>query len=174
VSDLDDLDLHRRLGARLNNHTWDLIEGDLDREDPVARDDLLYGAYAATYHWMQAGTAIHHARGEHLISRAALRIGDARTALRHARRCLELIDAHLDEAEDWDLAFAFEALARAHAALGDLERGQKRLDKAIVLGRAIKDQEDRDAFLAELAKGEWFGLDPGGPSTSNEVTREGT
>jgi hypothetical protein len=168
MSDTDGRELHRRLGVDLNNHTWDLIEGDLDPDaDPEAAAAMLYGAYASAYHWMQAGTAIHRARGEHLISRAALRTGDAATALRHARRALELAEAHPDEAQDWDFAFAQEALARAHAALGDRDAGQEHLDQAAALGAAIEDREDRDAFLAELTRGEWFGLDPGRPSTSN-------
>jgi hypothetical protein len=160
-----DRELHRRLGAELNNRTWALLDGDAD---PAVSDEaLLYGAYASTYHWMQVGTPINQARGEHLIARAALRVGDAEAALRHARRCLELAEAHPDEAEDWDLAFAHEALARAHAALGDRDAGRQHLDRAAALGQAIEDQEDREAFVAELAKGEWFGLDPTRPSTSN-------
>lgn len=61
------------------------------------------------------------ARGEHLISRVAARLGDGDLALRHARRCLELVELHPDVMEDWDLAFAHEALARGLAAVGDRE-----------------------------------------------------
>jgi hypothetical protein len=157
VPDLD----HRRLGVDLNNATWDSLDaGDVDADSPARdREKLLYGAYATAYHWMQSGTPVHQARAEHLISRAALRVGLPAVSLAHARRCLELLEAHPDLAEDWDLAFAHEALARACAATGDVEAGRRHRETAVGLTGAIADPEEREIVEAELGRGEWFGLE---------------
>jgi hypothetical protein len=153
-------DDHRSWGAQLNNATWTQLDaGEVAAGSPPRdREELLYGAYAATYHWMQAGTPVHQARGEHLIARAALRVGRPEVALAHARRCLELLEDHPELAEDWDLAFAHEALARAHAATGDIETGRRCRDKALELTAAIADPEEKAVVDAELVRGEWFGL----------------
>jgi len=45
-------------------------------------------------------------------------IGYADVAVRHARRCLELVEASPDAMADWDAPLAHEALARALAAAG--------------------------------------------------------
>jgi hypothetical protein len=156
----DEQDLHRRLGVDLNNATWDALDaGSVDAGSPVVeRERLLYGAYASAYHWLQAGTPIHHARGEHLIARAALRVGRPKVALHHARRSLELVEAHPDLAEPFDPAFALECLARALAATGDVDGGRDALARAEAATRAITDAEERAVVEAELGRGEWFGL----------------
>ena len=58
-------DLHRWFAVELNNETWDDLER-LDGDPPPAAEGehLLYGAYAAAYHWLEAGPVIHHARAE--------------------------------------------------------------------------------------------------------------
>jgi hypothetical protein len=152
---------HRRLGVDLNNATWDRLDaGDVDAGSPARdREALLYGAYATAYHWMQSGTPVHQARAEHLISRTALRVGLADVALAHARRCLELLEENPDLAEDWDLAFAHEALARAHAATGDPESGRRHRSEAVGRTEAITDPEERAIVEAELGRGEWFGME---------------
>jgi hypothetical protein len=84
-------DLHRWFGVELNNATWDLVEQVVTPGSPVEdRERALYGAYAATYHWMQVGTPANHARGEYLIHAAAIAAGLPDVALRHALRCAEL------------------------------------------------------------------------------------
>jgi hypothetical protein len=158
---VDERDEHRQWGARLNNATWTRLDaGEVDADSPDRdREDLLYGAYAATFHWMQVGTPVHQARGEHLIARTALRVDRPDLALAHATRCLELLEAHPELVEDWDLAFAHEALARAHAATGDLETGRRYREKAVELTAEIADPEEKAVVVAELGRGEWFGLD---------------
>ena len=51
--------------------------------------------------------------------------GVPRTGHCHASRYLELIEAHPDLAEDWDRAFAHEAMARALAMAGDSVPGER-------------------------------------------------
>ena len=87
-----------------------------------------------------------------------MRVGRPEVALHHARRCLELVESHPAIAEDWDLAFALEALARASAAAGDLDGGRELRARAVAAAAAVADPEERALVEAELAGGEWFGL----------------
>ena len=152
--------LHRWFGVELNNRTWQR----LDEGAPNAsssdeeRTELLIGAFASAYHWSQIGTAANRVRGEHLISRTALRVGEAGLALTHARRCLALATANPDVVEDWDFGFAHEAVARALAATGNLDEAREHLGEARRIAAAVLDEEDREILEAEIARGEWFGL----------------
>lgn len=163
---IDERDVHRWFAVNLNNRTWAALDaGEVDAAAPAHhREGLLYGAYASAYHWLQVGTPVHQARAEHLVARTAVRVGRPELAVHHARRCLELVEAHPDLAEDWDVAFAHEALARASAAAGDEVAARRHLDEACRRGAAIAGDEDREVFLAELGRGEWFGLAPSPPA----------
>lgn len=157
---VEERDLHRWFGVQLNNSMWDAIEDDsLGAHSPVLeRERLLYSAYASAYHWRNVGNEANYARGEHLISRMAARLGEAELALRHARRCLELIEQHPDAMEDWDAPFAHEALARAHAATGDLATARMHLETAAALTARVAGEGDRAVLEAELDRGPWYGL----------------
>jgi hypothetical protein len=153
-------DLHRRFGVELNNEVWDLLADGVGPDSPVEdRERLLYGAYAAARHWLEAGTAANRARAEHLISRVATALGEQAVALRHARRCLELVEAHPDVMADWDAPFAHEALARALAGSGDLAAGAEHRATAARLAQGLSDPEDRKVLDGELRRAPWFGLD---------------
>ncbi|MEX2135286.1 MAG: hypothetical protein WEB67_14180, partial [Acidimicrobiia bacterium] len=75
---VDQRDLHRWFGVQLNNDMWATIEDDtLSVSTPgLAKERMLYAAYASAYHWRNAGNEANFARGEHLISRVAARIGE--------------------------------------------------------------------------------------------------
>jgi hypothetical protein len=151
-------ELHRYFGVELNNETWDLME-QIDETSPRAdQERMLYGAYAACLHWLEAGNEANHARGEYMIARAALRIGKAGLGLEHAQRCLELVLAHPDQMADWDKPFAHEALARALAATGTPDAARTELERAAELTALVADPADQEVLRTELAKGPWFGL----------------
>jgi len=80
------------------------------------REHLVYAAHASAYHCFEADGPANHAHAEHLIARATIQAGFPRIGLHHAERCLEWCEQHRDAVEDWDVAFAYEALARGHAA----------------------------------------------------------
>jgi hypothetical protein len=140
---------HRQLGVELYNKTWTLMRNS-DRTS-AADDEMLHCAHASAYHWFQAGTQANRARSEWLCSRVYTVLALPAPALRHARRCLELVESAPEEMEDWDLAAAHEALARAHATAGDSECARKHAE----LGRAaldrIADAEDREQLEADFA-----------------------
>jgi len=130
---------HRRLGVDLFNEVWRLIES---REDD---DRMLHAAHASRFHWGEAPECKPEnlARGEWQVSRVYAVLGRGEPAIWHARRCLD----HCERARigDWDLAYAYEALARAHAVGGHDEAAEWKT-KAREAGDAIADPEDREHF----------------------------
>jgi hypothetical protein len=157
---VEERDMHRWFGVEFNNEVWELLDSGVGPQSPQAdRDLLLYGAYASARHWLEGGTAANAARGEHLISRAALAVGEHAVALTHAQRCLALVEEHPEVTEDWDLPFAHEALARALAATGDAAAGARHRAEAVRLTALVADPLDREVLEAQLSAGPWFGLD---------------
>jgi hypothetical protein len=142
-------DRERSLGIELFNKAWALMEKP-DRS-PEADDELLHCAHASAYHWLQVGTAANRARSEWQCSRVYAVLDRAEPALHHARRCLELCESAPDEIEEFDLPFAFEALARAHAVAGDETQAREWLDRARAASEKIADEDDRVLLEADLA-----------------------
>jgi DNA-binding transcriptional MerR regulator len=142
---------HRRLGVDLFNKTWTLMEKAKAERTLEETDEMLHSAHASAYHWTQVGTQANRARSEWQCSRVYTVLGRAEPALYHARRCLEICEASPDALEDWDLPFAYEALARAHAVAGDAAESERWLAKARELGAKIEDPEDRELLEADLA-----------------------
>lgn len=157
---VEERDLHRWFGVQLNNDTWQTIEDEsLDAHiAELDKERVLYAAYASAYHWRNVGNEANFARAEHLISRVAARLGEGALALRHARRCLELVEANPDVVEDWDLAFAHEALARGPAAVGEIPAARTHYEHAVEITRSVSGPRDREILEKELARGPWFGL----------------
>ena len=135
----------RGLAVDLFNGVWRL----LGQDDRTADDDdrMLHMAHASRYHWGQVGTAVNRSRGEWQCSRVYAVLGRAEPALHHARRGLEICQAH--GIADWDLAFAYESLARASAVADDLAQLRAYLELALAVG--IAEDEDRELLHADLA-----------------------
>ena len=142
-----DRDARRRLAADLFNHTWTLME----RTDRTAAqdDEMLHCAHASRYHWGEVGEPANRARGEWQCSRVYTVLGRAEPAMWHARRCLALCEEH--RIGDWDIAFAWEAIARASRVGGDAPAAEAAIARARELAEAIVEDEDRDLLLSDLA-----------------------
>ncbi|HEY3543506.1 MAG TPA: hypothetical protein VGK79_13290 [Gaiellaceae bacterium] len=140
---------HRALGVELFNRTWSLLE----KNDRTADEDaeLIHCAHASAHHWLQIGTAANRARSEWQCARVHAVLGQSEQALYHARRCLRLVEEHPDEMDDWDLAAAYEALARAHLAAGESGEAAGYAALARDATAAIADEEDRALIEADLA-----------------------
>jgi hypothetical protein len=138
--------VERQIAVDLFNHVWKLLEkpSRTDAED----DELLHAAHASRYHWGEVGEPVNLVRGEWQCSRVYTVLGRAEPALHHARRCLELCEQH--GIGDFDLAYAHEALARAHAVAGDAEQAGHHKTLAREAGELIADADDRDHFAGDL------------------------
>jgi uncharacterized protein YndB with AHSA1/START domain len=145
---------HRRSGVTANNSTWELLDGRQLSPDEV--DDVLGRAYAAMYHWQRAARRgpENAARASWLVSRVHAVLGDGDLALHHADQCMKAAEeAGLD---DFDLAYAHEARARALACLGRLDEAAVELKAAHAV--PIAGAEDKAILDADLASEPWYGL----------------
>ncbi|MEW5939428.1 MAG: hypothetical protein AB1750_07195 [Chloroflexota bacterium] len=147
---------HLYFAKRYNGMTWEAL--DKKNRTPEENELLLDYAHASLAHWRAAGKGVNHQRGEWLIARAWIAIGDGEQALRHARRTAELTEAHRAEVSDFDFAFAHEGLARALAMVGQAEEARKFIALAQEAGEKIADAEDRQIFFDDFNSGNWSGL----------------
>lgn len=143
----DEIQAGKRLAADLFNRVWSLLE----RTDRTQADDdtMLHAVHASRFHWGEVGEPFNFARGEWQVSRVYAVLGRAEPALYHARRCLEICETH--QIGDFDLAFAYEALARASAVAGQQAEVARYLELARRAGEEISEQDDREIFRADLA-----------------------
>ncbi len=137
----------RKLAAALFNEVWRLME--LPERSEAEDAAMLHGAHASCYHWMQVGEPVNRARGEWQVSRVYTVLGRPEAAFLHAQQVLDICQRA--GIGDFDLAFAYEALARASAAGGDTEAARSWAAQAREAVAGIADQEDRDLVLADLA-----------------------
>ena len=87
-------------------------------------------------------------------------LGRAEPALHHAERTMLLCDrAGL---QDFDRAFAHEAMARALACAGRLDEAATHVAAARAV--PIADDEDRAICAGDLVAGPWYGLVVEGPA----------
>jgi tetratricopeptide (TPR) repeat protein len=136
----------RELGVELFNKAWALM-----RSPERDEDELLHCAHASAYHWFHAGTAANRARSEWQCSRVYAVLGRPEPALHHAQRCLELCESAPDEMEEFDLPFAYEAMARANAVAGNADAAREWLARALAAGEKIGDEDDRVLLESDLA-----------------------
>lgn len=138
---------HKELAISLFNQTWEL----LDKPDRSVSDDFLmiHKAQASLFHWLQAGTAVNEARGQWQVSRVYSVLNWPQPALAHAERSLQI--CLQNNFGDFDLAFGYEAVARAHALAGNDADAKKFVELARAAATDVKDTDERDYVLRELS-----------------------
>ena len=101
----------RKMAAETFNFCWTLI----DKPDRTRHEDemMVHAAHGSRYLWQEAGDASNWAVGEWQVAHVYTLLGRTDQALHHARLCLETYERH--SVGDWQLAFAYEAPARAQA-----------------------------------------------------------
>jgi len=139
----------RQLAVDLFNRGWTLME--TDERTTEQDDELINTAHASAYHWTQVGTPANRARSEWQLSRVYVVLERVEPALHHARRCQEICEAHPEAMEDWDLPYAHEALARAHALAGDADEAGRHAATARELAAGVAGAKDREHLEEDLA-----------------------
>lgn len=138
----------RQLAVDLFNHVWTLMEmPDRTREQDT---EMIHAAHASRHHWGEVGTPVNFARGEWQVSRVYSVLGRGEPALVHARLCLDTCVEH--GIGDFDIAYAHEAMARAHGVLGDQAESSAYAEQAHRATAGIADPEDREHAMEDIAE----------------------
>lgn len=137
---------HKKFAANLFNLTWSLL--DKKNRTRAEDDKMIHAAHASRFHWGEIGTPLEFERGEWQISRVYSVLTRNEPALYHAKRCLKLCKEN--NIGDFDIAFAYEAMARAHAITGNEKECTKYIQLANEAAGQIKKKEDKAYFLSEL------------------------
>jgi hypothetical protein len=141
-------DENRRYAVDLYNAAWELLDSP-DRT--IAEDDeVLTLAFASRYHWGEAedGGDEQLAIGDWFIGHVAAHLGLSALAVRFSGRALDRAEA--TGATGWQLASAYEGMARAHACAGDAEGRARYTALAEAALDAIDDPEEREVIEDQL------------------------
>ncbi|PUB16804.1 hypothetical protein [Paenisporosarcina sp. OV554] len=137
---------HRSIAMQLFNETWDLIE----KKDRTGDEDsqMLEKAYASLYHWRQVGTRLNLARGYWQVSRVHAILGQGDVAFFYGITGVELCE--VEGFGDFDLAFAYESVARAEKCRGNTESMDTWIERGQTAAEKISKEQDKKYFLSEL------------------------
>jgi hypothetical protein len=137
---------HNKQAVDLFNETWTLIDN-TDRSDEETFL-MIHSAHASRYHWTKVGTALNIVRGEWLISRVYAILGMGDQALLHGQYGLDLCQDN--NIQGFDLAFAYESIARAAHLLEDPELFDGYYRMAQEVANNVEKPEDKSYLLREL------------------------
>jgi hypothetical protein len=149
-----EMECHRKFAAEFYNLVWKL----LGKKKRTAEEDekMLHAAYASLFHWSFVGTAINLQRGHWMVSHVYAVLNRAEPALYHAKKCRKLTKEN--KFKDFDVAYAYEAMARAYALSGGSFEYKKYMQRAKEAGEKIKNKEDRELFFKDLESSPWYGM----------------
>ncbi|MFP4458353.1 MAG: hypothetical protein ACLFSQ_02055 [Candidatus Zixiibacteriota bacterium] len=139
--------IHRFFGVELNGITWQLLATENRSKEDTFK--MIAAAQASLYHWLETDSQpINAQRGHWLVSHIYSHLLLPEGALLHANRCWEITDEN--QFKDFDLAFAYEAMARAYGILGNEDEFKKYLELAQKAGEKIENEDDRKVFDSTL------------------------
>ena len=149
-------DNHHYMGIEMNIQTWNL----LNKKDRNEQEDLrmINFAKASLYHWRKSDKyeLVNEQRGQWMLSRVYSFLGKADEALSYAKQTLKITEEQ--DLQDFDLAGAYESMARAHATSNNKNESIKWLKKAKKAGDLIKSDKDKEYFISDLESEPWFNI----------------
>ncbi|MBT3168371.1 MAG: hypothetical protein HN952_01850 [Candidatus Cloacimonetes bacterium] len=143
--------MHNYMAIEMNIQTWNLLTKE-DR-NPQESTKMIYCALASKYHWLKSPyfKPVNEQRAEWLLSRVFCEINNGEKALYYAEKCLEL--TKINDFKDFDLAYAYEAMARANGVLQNEKELERYYTLAKKSGRKISNEDDKKLFFDDLNSG---------------------
>ena len=131
---------------KLFNETWDL----LDKKERTDEENItmLHKAHTSCFLWQSVNNPTNNARGEWQVARVYSTLGFGEASLLHAKRSLKICTSN--EIGGFDLAFGYEAVARAYAACGNGDECSKYKELAIKACEGIEKDDDKTYALGEI------------------------
>lgn len=147
---------HKTFALETNHLVWSL----LSKPSRSLQEDeqMIHAAHASRFHWGEIGTPLHLTRGDWLISHVYAVLHLPQPVLDYAQKCLAVCQQNA--IGDFDLAYAYEAMARAYAALDQKDLCEQYLQLAQQAGEQIQniEPEDKQIFFADFQSGPWYGM----------------
>jgi len=141
-------DFQKKQAVDCFNKTWDYI--DMETRSDEDNLNMIHCAHASRFLWGQIGEPLNFERGEWQISKVYALVGKGEQALYHAKECLRICLEH--DIKDFDIAFAYEAMAKAYKVLGDEAFVEDYKKKAYDCIPDIEKEGDREYTKSELDK----------------------
>lgn len=137
---------HNYMATKLFNDTWEL----LDKEERTSEEDMLmiHTAHASLFHWLQFGQPKNFSIGQWQISRVYADLKMGQSALKHGLANVDL--CHKNNLTGFELAYAYESVARAYKILGNDTQKENYLNKAKSETNTISDPEEKEYLLSDL------------------------
>lgn len=109
---------------------------------------MLLLAMTSLWHWTQRAdcTSKHLSVGHWQVSRVHAIRGDGLNARRNAERSLRFAE----DASEFFIAYAHEALSRAALVLADHAEARKQLSQARLLAESLSDGQDKQMLMMDL------------------------
>ncbi len=148
---------HTKFAQWSNRRAWELLEK--PSRTPEETDEMVDAAHTSLYHWRAVGTIINLQRGKWLLAHVYGALENQALSLKYANDCLALTTAHKAALRDFDIAYAYESMARALALNDQMEEARKYYDMAQAAGEQIVEEEDRNIFAGDFNSGKWHGLE---------------
>jgi hypothetical protein len=145
---------HQFFAVECNNEVWKLLEK--KERSPEETETLINAAHASLYHWQFVGNQVNLQRGYWLLSHVYTVLQLQTGAVYYANRCWDITQK--EGLKDFDLAYAYEALARSQALTGNQTGYERYHQMAVDAGENIANQEDKNLFLTDLVAEPWFGM----------------
>lgn len=138
---------NKTLAITYFNKVWEIIDkSKRTNEDNLQMIDF---AHKSLYYWIQAGGTMKQiVRGEWMISHVYSVLGYGEAALYHAKSCFE--DTLDHELKDFDLVFAYEAMAYAYKVLGQEDLKKEYLEEGYQAIDQVEKDDDRDYCRSQL------------------------
>lgn len=137
---------HKTMAITTFNSTWDLMDKQMRTAEE--NDMMVHTAHASRFHWGQVGGPTEFERGDWQISRVYALLGRGEDALHYAKHCLTTCQEN--DIGDFDLAFAYEAMARAYAIKENWSQVDRYTELAKNAAEDIEDDGNKEYLLGEL------------------------
>lgn len=147
---------HHYMGIEMNIQTWNLLgKNDRTKQDNIR---MINFALASQYHWYKSPKwqPVNAQRGEWMISHVYAILGMSEQAVKHAELCLKMTKEQ--DLKDFDLAYAYEAMARAYAAKKLKLNAKKYYALAKEAAAKIKESQNKKYFEGDFSTEPWYDL----------------
>lgn len=139
---------HREIAIKYFNAVWDLLE--LSERTTAQEEQMIHLAHSSFWHWSQVEnhTPKNLSIGYWQLSRVYAVSGLGERSLYFAKCCEEI--SLKNDLEPFYIAYAYEALSRANAILGCIDKSNEQKEIALKYVQNIKIENSKEMLLKDL------------------------